>query len=116
MGSNREDHIAAYNAQAERLAAEYEALDPTDYQNTFASLLPRGSNLLALDVGAGSGRDAAWLAGLGFEVVAAEPASGMRSVGQRLHDNGAIRWIDDRLPATSSLRLTRQSSPCLNQK
>jgi SAM-dependent methyltransferase len=102
MGSNREDHIAAYNSQAERLAAEYEALDPTDYRNTFASLLPRGSNLLALDVGAGSGRDAAWLAGLGFEVVAAEPATGMRSAGQRLHSSEAIRWIDDRLPALNA--------------
>ena len=65
MGSNREDHIAAYNSQAERLATEYEALDPTDYRNTFATQLPSASNLLALDVGAGSGRDAAWLSDLG---------------------------------------------------
>ena len=40
--------------------------------------VPRGRDLLALDVGAGSGRDAAWLASLGYEVVAAEPAAGMR--------------------------------------
>lgn len=37
-----------------------------------------GRDLLALDVGAGSGRDAAWLASWGYEVVAAEPAAGMR--------------------------------------
>lgn len=32
----------------------------------------------ALDVGAGSGRDAAWLCDLGYEVVTVEPARGMR--------------------------------------
>jgi SAM-dependent methyltransferase len=96
------DHVAAYDAQAERLAAEYEELDPTDYRATFASLLPSGVDLLALDVGAGSGRDAAWLSGLGFDVVAAEPSTGMRGVGSRTHPDAKIRWLDDRLPALNA--------------
>lgn len=55
----------------------------------------RDYNLIALDVGAGSGRDAAWLASLGYEVVAAEPAAGMRIEAQRRHPDPRIRWLDD---------------------
>ena len=91
--------IAAYNAQAPQLAAEYEALDPSAYRATYSGLLPTGRGQLALDVGAGSGRDAAWLTSLGFDVIAAEPASWMRDCGQRLHSDVPIRWLNDRLPA-----------------
>ncbi len=49
-------------------------------------------------MGAGSGRDAAWLVSLGYDVVAAEPAHGMRREGQRRHADPRLRWIDDRLP------------------
>ena len=98
MGTTGHDHVTAYDAQASALVAEYESLDPTEYRATYASLLPAGVDLLALDVGAGSGRDAAWLAGLGFEVVAAEPSSGMRGAGKHIHADSPIRWTDDRLP------------------
>jgi SAM-dependent methyltransferase len=98
-GQGTSESIAAYDAQALRLVAEYEALDPNDYRATYSTLIPAGAGRLALDVGAGSGRDAAWLASLGFDVVAVEPASGMREAGQRLHSEAQIRWLDDRLPA-----------------
>ncbi|WP_179228722.1 class I SAM-dependent methyltransferase [Leptolyngbya ohadii] len=58
---------------------------------------------LVLDVGAGSGRDAAWLASLGHEVVAVEPAAAIREEGQRLHSNANIRWMDDRLPVLQNV-------------
>jgi SAM-dependent methyltransferase len=60
------------------------------------ALLPSGG--LALDVGAGSGRDARWLQSIGFSVVAAEPARGLRERASKATATG-IRWIDDRLPA-----------------
>lgn len=108
MGVTSHDHISAYDLQAARLVAEYEALDPSAYRRTYEALLPTGSDMLALDVGAGSGRDAAWLTALGFKVVAAEPSTGMRRAGERLHAEAGIRWIDDRLPgldATHALGL-----------
>jgi SAM-dependent methyltransferase len=52
-----------------------------------------------LDIGAGSGRDAAWFTAQGHTVVALEPAASMRAAGQRLHPDANIRWLDDRLPA-----------------
>ncbi|HEV7267493.1 MAG TPA: methyltransferase domain-containing protein [Falsiroseomonas sp.] len=58
---------------------------------------------LVLDVGAGSGRDAAWFAGRGFEVVAVEPAAALRQEAGRLHPSATIRWLDDRLPALAQL-------------
>ena len=63
MGLGHNSHVAAYDAQADTLAAEYEALDPSGHRETFAALLPAGEGRLALDVGAGSGRDANWLVG-----------------------------------------------------
>lgn len=94
--------IDVYSAKAEGLAADYEALDPTTFRQSFAELLPTGPDRLALDIGAGSGRDAAWLADLGFEVVAAEPAEGFREVGRRLRPVSPVRWLDDRLPALAA--------------
>ena len=56
-----------------------------------------------LDVGAGSGRDAAWFAARGWEVVAVEPAAAMRQEAARRHASPLIRWVDDRLPALAAL-------------
>lgn len=95
--------IGAYDSQAEVLAARYESVSAETVHAALLDFLPAGRDLLALDVGAGSGRDAAWLASLGFDVVAAEPAAGMRREGQRRHPDARIRWIDDRLPDMSAV-------------
>jgi 2-polyprenyl-3-methyl-5-hydroxy-6-metoxy-1,4-benzoquinol methylase len=49
-------------------------------------------------LGAGSGHAEAWLASLGFEVIAIEPSAGMRAETQRLHQSTQIQWLDDSLP------------------
>ena len=100
------DPIDAYDDQAEALSALYEAVDPTQAFEAVLDLLPDGVGRIALDIGAGSGRDGAWLASKGYDVVAAEPSAGMRRVGRSLHSE--LRWIDDRLPglqATHALGL-----------
>lgn len=102
VGFSSTSSIEVYSAAASALAADYEALDTTAFRATFADLLPKGQDRLALDIGAGSGRDAAWLAELEFEVVAAEPAEGFREIGRRLHPASQVRWIDDRLPALAA--------------
>ncbi len=86
-----------YNANAEALAAKYESLEPEALHAWMADLLPRPpANVL--DVGAGSGRDAGWLAAKGFEVLAVEPSLEMRRIAARLHPDLGIRWIADSLP------------------
>ncbi len=85
------------------LAARYEAVAAETVHAALLSFLPQGAGLLALDVGAGSGRDAAWLAKLGYEVVAVEPAAGMRAEAQARTPDPCIRWLDDRLPDLSAV-------------
>ncbi len=57
-----------------------------------------------LDVGAGSGRDAKWMAQQGADVIAIEPSANMREFG-REHTGEQVTWLDDRLP---SLKKTEQ--------
>lgn len=86
-----------YDSQAKKVSAIYDAISPVELHMWFADLLPTG-NALVLDVGAGSGRDAAWLAQRGFEVVAVEPSAGMRAEAIRNHPSHAVQWVDDFLP------------------
>ncbi|WP_193366662.1 class I SAM-dependent methyltransferase [Pelagibius marinus] len=56
-----------------------------------------------LDIGAGTGRDAAALAARGHRVVAVEPTAGLREPGKALHCASSIEWIDDSLPELARL-------------
>lgn len=91
------DTISYYDRAAADLAVQYEAVAFEQVHAAALTVLPPPGGLV-LDVGAGSGRDAAWFASQGYEVVAVEPSSGMRSEGRRMHPGNRIRWIDDRLP------------------
>ncbi|MCE6967421.1 methyltransferase domain-containing protein [Cereibacter sphaeroides] len=83
--------------EGRRLAESYESLDPEDLNAWFKPFLPAAPAAI-LDVGAGSGRDAAWLARMGHQVVAVEPSAAMRAEGARRHSDGRMTWIDDSLP------------------
>jgi protein-L-isoaspartate O-methyltransferase len=56
-----------------------------------------------LDVGAGTGVDAAWFASLGHAVVAVEPTRALREHAARVHASPRIEWVDDRLPHLRSI-------------
>lgn len=88
--------IEWYDAHAARLAADYERLSFETVHDWLLDRLPERPGLV-LDVGAGSGRDAAWLAGRGHEVVAVEPSHSMLTEARRRHPD-ARRWLGDRLP------------------
>ena len=96
------DPVRGYDEGADALAARYEQFRAEDVHAAFMDLLPAGADRLALDIGAGSGRDAAWLCQLGFEVVAVEPVRRMREAAQAVHTSQPIRWLDDWLPALST--------------
>ncbi|WP_323809159.1 class I SAM-dependent methyltransferase [Kitasatospora acidiphila] len=51
-----------------------------------------------LDLGAGTGRDAAALAGRGYRVTAAEPVAELRELGRRRHAGVDIEWVAGALP------------------
>jgi len=81
----------------EEAAARFESLEAADVHAWLADLLPTPPALV-LDVGSGTGRDAAWLADAGLDVVAAEPNPGMLGLARTLHLSPSIRWVADALP------------------
>ena len=86
-----------YEKHAREAAATYESISAEDMLNWLQDLMPvEGGRIL--DVGAGSGRDAAWLAERGYEVVAVEPSPAMREEASKRHKSRNIRWEDERLP------------------
>jgi len=91
------DIIDYYSRKADYLAQRYEKLTPEKVNAVWAHLVPESKSTV-LDVGAGSGRDAAWFAGRGHRVVAVEPADNLRTRAMQLHPYDAIRWVNDRLP------------------
>ena len=93
-----ENAIAWYERHASEVAPQYESVESEALHAWLTDLLPEAPAIV-LDVGAGTGRDAAWLAGKGYDVVAAEPSRAMREAGRALHPAAPVRWVNDSLPA-----------------
>lgn len=91
------DAIHWYDANAADVSRRYESVAAETVHGWLVDLLP-AAPALVLDVGAGTGRDAAWLASRGLEVVAVEPSAAMHAAGLRLHPSPSIRWVVDTLP------------------
>ena len=96
---------AGYGAHATQLAAQYESITFADVHRDVIHLFP-GTPGRVLDIGAGSGRDAAALARLGHQVTAVEPTPELREQGQRLHADLPISWRADHLPDLVHSRAT----------
>ena len=86
------------DAAGRALAERYESLDPDALHAWFADHLPPPPAAV-LDVGAGSGRDAAWFAEKGYEVVAVDPSATMLAEARRRHPTPRVSWIRDGLPS-----------------
>jgi protein-L-isoaspartate O-methyltransferase len=86
-----------YAEQAAFLVEQYEALGFEHKHSEVLHLLPTAPARV-LDIGAGTGADAAWLADQGHAVLAVEPTAELREAGQRLHTSPRIAWLDDALP------------------
>lgn len=94
---------AGYGPHAAALATQYESITFADVHRDVLHLFPQRSSRV-LDIGAGSGRDAAALTRAGHQVVAVEPTVALRQQGQRIHAQLPIEWIDDHLPELAVLR------------
>ena len=106
-----------YKKNASQLFRQYESLPVEEVHKTWLSLLPEQPGM-ACDIGAGSGRDARWLAARGWDVVAVEPAMELRQLGEQQtvteassptdKKSGSITWLDDSLPELKKLRALDQ--------
>ncbi len=86
-----------YSEEATVLRKRYEEIAFTDLHAPVLHLMPRAP-CRVLDIGSGTGRDAAAFAALGNTVVAVEPVDEMREAARALHPSPLITWLDDSLP------------------
>ena len=108
MIANPEGALAEYARDADAVAARWESISFTELHHPVLHLIP-ATPCSVLDIGAGTGRDAAHLAALGHRVVAVEPIDELRTVAIARHPSPRIEWLDDSLPELATLTGRRQT-------
>ncbi|MBD1577376.1 class I SAM-dependent methyltransferase [Vibrio sp. S11_S32] len=103
MTTNR--NICFYHNNATSLASQYNATSFEKVHQSWQAYWPVENDVI-LDVGAGSGRDALWMAQQGCQVIAVEPAENLRHEGEKLTGD-SVTWIDDRLPDLNNVITSR---------
>ena len=96
-----------YAEDAESLIRQYESFSFADVHGPELQLIPTAP-CRALDIGSGTGRDAAALAAMGHSVVAVEPTGVFRLRAAALHPSPDIEWLDDSLPDLVRVRQRSQ--------
>lgn len=91
------DVFQAYKSAAPRLIARFEEISTDQHYQPVIDLLPT-KPARVIDIGAGTGRDADWLAARGHSVLAVEPVEDFRNAGMERHASPKITWLDDQLP------------------
>src|SRR6516225_45349 len=83
-----------YAEEAPELLKRYESISFADAHRLVVQLIPTAPSRV-LDIGAGTGRDAAGFAALGHSVVAVEPTEELRRGAVLLHPSPMIEWLHD---------------------
>lgn len=91
------DVISGYVEDHDHLIRAFESVDSSLLLSQVAEFLPNSPSHVA-DIGAGTGRDAGWLASKGHRVLAVEPVDEFRLAGSSLHPSDRIKWLKDSLP------------------
>ena len=91
-----------YAEEAEALIRQYESIAFADVHRAVLPLMPPPPADV-VDIGAGTGRDAAGFATLGYRVTAVEPTAALRIRATALHGVPDIAWLDDSLPELAVL-------------
>lgn len=99
--------VTFYDQNATALADSYEGLSFEAAHPELAAALSASPPLRILDVGSGSGRDAAAMAALNHHVTALEPSDRMRALAQQIHPTAKVVWTKDALPRLESISAER---------
>ena len=104
--------LDAYAVEADGLLDTFEAVDSAEVYEPVAGFLPTAPVRLC-DIGAGTGRDAAWFAAQGHEVLAVEPMDALRGAGAGLHPSARITWVKDALPELNAVHARAERFECV---
>ncbi len=96
--SGDDSGINIYSERAEAFFRQYESIGFEDAHGHWRHCIPSEAGC-ALDVGAGSGRDARALAALGWRVTAVEPADALRRLAASRSGCERVQWVDSALPS-----------------
>ncbi len=100
-------NIEFYNRNAQDLFIQYESVRFREVHSDWLRYVPKTGEVL--DVGAGSGRDSSYMASLGLQVTAVEPAKNLRVLATNSNDHKGITWLDDKLPKlTNTISLNKK--------
>lgn len=108
MTVNQRTKTTGYAREASTLAARWESVSFAELHRPVSHLVP-SLPCTVLDIGAGTGRDAATFAAMGHRVVAVEPTAALRASARELHPSASIEWVDDSLPELARLMNRRQT-------
>ncbi|WP_068546523.1 class I SAM-dependent methyltransferase [Thalassotalea crassostreae] len=100
------NNINFYNKQAKQLLEQYTSVAAESVHQTWMHLLPKTGHVL--DIGAGAGRDADFIASRGLKVTAVEPASELLSLAKQTFTNTNINWLSDSLPILHKTQKLKQ--------
>lgn len=91
-----------YTEDIDALVERFETISFATLHGPILPLIPK-TPCRILDIGSGSGRDAAAFAAMGHRVVAVEPSAGLRRRAAQLHPSPEIEWVDDSLPGLAAM-------------
>ena len=104
-----------YNANAIELSQQYLSKSFEQVHKSWSQFLPsiiENPNARILDLGAGAGRDAKYIAEQAakkhqtentIQVYAVEPATDLASIGKQTTQNLKVKWVEDSLPALNAI-------------
>lgn len=101
MSANSWDY---YQTNTEEHFRRFESVRFEDVHSDVMKYLPSEGGA-CLDVGAGSGRDAAAIAKRGIRVIAVEPNGALFKLGAACHKVSNIEWVQDSLPSLKKVKL-----------
>ena len=101
-----------YAEEAPELLKRYESVSFADHHRSVIHLIPATPGRV-IDIGAGTGRDAAGFEALGHTVVAVEPTEELRRGAMALHPPRSIELVEKRTFAFAAVRSVddRKSTP-----
>lgn len=99
--------ITHYDRDAPGFGARYSQARFEDVHRELLPFLPPPGSAV-LDIGAGSGRDAAALARRGYAVTAVEPSLELQAWSRDHYGPTTVEWVEDRLPSLHVLRITKR--------